>query len=67
MAQVSAHLVTDASDQPLCLMGSFLDASARKLAEAQRDKLSSALHHTADMIIITDRQGVIEYVNPAFE
>ncbi len=66
-AQVSAHLVTDAKGQPLCLMGSCVDVSARKAAEADRDKLSSALHHTADMILITDRQGVIEYINPAFE
>jgi two-component system sensor histidine kinase NreB len=30
-------------------------------------KLSSALEQTADSVFITDREGVIEYVNPAFE
>lgn len=30
-------------------------------------KLSSAVEQTADHVIITDRDGVIEYVNPAFE
>ena len=30
-------------------------------------KLSSAIEQTADIVIITDRDGVIEYVNPAFE
>lgn len=31
------------------------------------DQLCRALEQTADSVIITDRQGVIEYVNPAFE
>lgn len=30
-------------------------------------KLSSAVEQTADHVIITDRNGIIEYVNPAFE
>jgi PAS domain S-box-containing protein len=30
-------------------------------------KLTGAVEHTADMIIITNRAGIIEYVNPAFE
>ncbi len=30
-------------------------------------KLSSALEQTADTVMITDKFGVIEYVNPAFE
>jgi len=30
-------------------------------------KLSSAIEQTADHVVITDNQGIIEYVNPAFE
>jgi PAS domain S-box-containing protein len=30
-------------------------------------QLSSAVEQTADSVVITDRHGVIEYVNPAFE
>jgi PAS domain S-box-containing protein len=30
-------------------------------------KLMEAVEHSADMVIITDRSGAIEYVNPAFE
>jgi PAS domain S-box-containing protein len=30
-------------------------------------KLSRAVEQSADLVIITDRMGVIEYVNPAFE
>jgi diguanylate cyclase (GGDEF)-like protein/PAS domain S-box-containing protein len=39
----------------------------RQRDEAERHKLSSALEQTADSVIITDPNGVIEYVNPAFE
>ncbi len=39
----------------------------RKRADAERHKLSSAIEQTADSVVITDREGVIEYVNPAFE
>jgi len=39
----------------------------RLRAETQMQKLSSAIEQTADMVIITDRKGKIEYVNPAFE
>ena len=30
-------------------------------------KLSRAVEQSADTVVITDRQGIIEYVNPAFE
>ena len=43
------------------------DISERRRTEAQMRKLSSAVEHTADSVLITDRDGVIEYVNPAFE
>lgn len=39
----------------------------RQSAEAHRRKLSSALEQTADAVVITNRDGVIEYVNSAFQ
>jgi two-component system, cell cycle sensor histidine kinase and response regulator CckA len=36
-------------------------------AEESLRKLSRAVEHSADTVVITDRNGVIEYVNPAFE
>jgi len=39
---------------------------ALRQAEMVR-RLSSAVEQTADSVFITDREGVIEYVNPAFE
>lgn len=39
----------------------------RKLAEAERERLLSAIEQTGETIVITDGEGNIEYVNPAFE
>ena len=36
-------------------------------AEESLRKLSRAVEQSADSVVITDRQGIIEYVNPAFE
>ena len=43
------------------------DITERKRAEETLKKLSSAVEQTADIVFITDRDGIIEYVNPAFE
>ncbi len=43
------------------------DISARRASEAQTQQLSRALEQTADAVMITDRHGVIEHVNPALE
>ena len=42
------------------------DITERKRSEETLKKLSSAIEQTADTIIITDREGIIEYVNPSF-
>jgi len=46
---------------------SFHDITPLKLVEQSLTKLSSAVEQAADSILITDRDGVIEYVNPACE
>jgi diguanylate cyclase (GGDEF)-like protein/PAS domain S-box-containing protein len=50
-----------------CLLGVALDVTERKLAEAEMRKLSGALEQAADTVMITSPEGLIEYVNPAFE
>lgn len=45
----------------------FHDVTRKKEADAQIRILTNAVEQTADGIIITDRGGIIEYVNPAFE
>jgi two-component system, cell cycle sensor histidine kinase and response regulator CckA len=38
----------------------------RQTAEATLRKLSHAVEQSADTVMVTDRNGIIEYVNPAF-
>jgi PAS domain S-box-containing protein len=45
----------------------FRDITDQKRAREVSQRLSSAVEQTADCVFITDRAGVIEYVNPAFE
>ncbi|MFC1549695.1 PAS domain S-box protein [Candidatus Neomarinimicrobiota bacterium] len=47
--------------------GVFSDVTARKLAEEEIYRLSRAVKQSANSIVITDKQGLIEYVNPSFE
>jgi len=64
--QVSARLIKGENSDPLLIEGSFLDITEHKEAEAQVRKLSNAVTHAGGSIIITNRAGIIEYVNPAF-
>ena len=43
------------------------DVSSRLRAEQALRRLSAAVEQTGDGVCITDRDGIIEYVNPAFE
>jgi len=45
----------------------FRDITAAKQAEASLTLLATAVEQSAEAILITDSQGVILYVNPAFE
>ncbi len=43
------------------------DITERQRTKAEMGKLTRAVEQTAESIFITDAQGIIEYVNPAFE
>jgi len=57
----------DSKGQVQSITGTLQDITERHIAEESMRKLSLAVEHTADSIMITDREAVIEYVNPAFE
>ncbi len=59
-------LFNDEGD-PLYIDGAVFDMTERKQYEDQTRKLSSAIEQAGDAIMITDPEGRIEYVNPAFE
>jgi PAS domain S-box-containing protein len=54
-------------DKPVGIVGTFTDITAIKEAEARSRRLAKALDQAAEVVIITDADGVIEYTNPAFE
>ena len=64
---INAHYYRDAHDRIIGIEGTARDINNRKKIEAQMYKLSSALQQSADAAMISDPQGIIEYVNPAFE
>ncbi len=45
----------------------FNNITERKRAEEEQQKFSRAVEQTGDSIVITNKDGIIEYVNPAFE
>jgi len=49
------------------LLGIAFDITERKIVEAEVDLIITTMHQTSETIVITDRDGVIQYVNPAFE
>lgn len=47
--------------------GISMDITDRKQAEKNLRRLSAAIEQSPETIVITDPEGVIQYVNPAFE
>ncbi|MBI5394017.1 MAG: PAS domain S-box protein [Verrucomicrobia bacterium] len=57
----------DSAGNIIGLVGTGRDITERRRAEQERLRLSTAMEQANDAIIITDREGTILYVNPAFE
>ncbi len=49
------------------ISGVFYDVTRQKRAEEEGLLLTTAIEHAAESVIISDRSGTIQYVNPAFE
>jgi two-component system, cell cycle sensor histidine kinase and response regulator CckA len=43
------------------------DVTSHREVEAERERLALAIEQAAETVVITDPQGIITYVNPAFE
>jgi two-component system, cell cycle sensor histidine kinase and response regulator CckA len=50
-----------------CSLNLYATQQQRQMAEQSLRKLSCAVEQSADTIMITNSEGIIEYVNPAFE
>ncbi len=62
-----ADVTFDASGSPARMVGTVQDITERKLSEHELKKLSMAIEQSVNIVFITDKAGVIEYVNPVFE
>ncbi len=51
---------------PGSMAAMFSDVSERLQGEQERERLMSAIEQAAEVIVITDVSGTIQYVNPAF-
>jgi PAS domain S-box-containing protein len=59
--------IRDEGGRVSLVCGIAMDITESKQTREELQKLSSAVEQTADHVIITDRYGVIEYVNRSFE
>ena len=57
----------DAHDEIIGVIGVYLDITERKKHEKELRNFRAAVEQSANTIVITDPEGTIEYVNPAFE
>jgi PAS domain S-box-containing protein len=57
----------DLPDHPRCVLGVATDITDQVDAEEQHALLFTAIEQSPEAIVITDRDGSIQYVNPAFE
>jgi PAS domain S-box-containing protein len=59
-----AHWIPVADD---LYMHYALDVTERRRADAERERLLTAIEQAGEGVLVTDPEGVIQYVNPAFE
>ncbi len=64
---VRATAIQDTETGGLVIEGVARDISKRHQAELQRNRLLTGIEHSAEAIVITDAEGRLEYVNPAYE
>jgi len=63
----SSHCILHRPGYPQELYCVDIDLSGIKQAEVERSRLMLAVEQAAEVFVITDSEGVIQYVNPAFE
>ncbi|HDR14425.1 MAG TPA: PAS domain-containing sensor histidine kinase [Desulfobacteraceae bacterium] len=66
---IEDHLsfIRDAAQKAVGIISVAHDITARRWAGAEKELLTTAIEHVREMIVITDPEGTIQYVNPAFE
>ena len=57
----------DINNRIVGILGTYEDITERKQAEAELNRLMTAIEQTPESVVITDTKGRILYVNPVFE
>jgi two-component system cell cycle sensor histidine kinase/response regulator CckA len=65
--RASTSPVAGGPGEPAGLLAMCTDITARRRADAERARLSSAVEQAAEAIMMTRRDGTIVYVNPAWQ
>lgn len=65
--EVHAHPVFDKDGEVIQVIEYCIDVTERKKTESERNRLFKAIEQSADVVLITDRNGMILYANPAVE
>ncbi len=63
----TARQIRDADGRSLYYEGTVEDVTAQRRGEEERRRLVAAVEQASETIVITDTEGRMEYVNPAFE
>jgi PAS domain S-box-containing protein len=50
----------------VAMVGALTDITARRQAEIERSRLVTAIEQAGESVILSDPEGTVEYVNPAF-
>lgn len=66
-ASTFAARLHDRDGQWIGNLGIMRDITEQQKSEKEREKLISAVQQTGEAVVVTDLQGIIEFVNPAFE
>ena len=65
--EIHAYPIFDSNGNLSQVIEYCLDISERKQGEEERRRLVTAIEQGVDSVVITDRDGMIQYVNPSFE
>lgn len=67
--QISVEFISNVYlvDHQKVIQCNIRDITARKQGEAERKRLTTAIEQTEEAIVITDENGLLQFVNPAFE
>ena len=66
-ADTAVSAIRDADGAYRATVGVITDITERKKSEQAQQRLAAAVEQAAETMVITDAQGTIRYVNPAFE